>query len=130
MRNARLNFREQEPTHIMENIIYNELISRGFNVDVGIVETSERNSKTDCVRKQLEVDFICNLESKRYYVQSCYQMSDPEKLFQEERPYTKIVDSFKKVIVVRDDIKPYLTDLGTLSIGLKDFLLNKNSLDI
>ncbi len=125
LRNARLNFRQQEENHLMENIIYNELLIRGYNVDVGVVEIREGDSK-----KKLEVDFVCNLGSKRYYIQSALTIEEPEKASQETRPLNNIGDSFKKIIVVRDDIKLWRNDEGILIIGIKEFLLNKNSLDL
>lgn len=129
LRNARLNFREQEPPHVMENIIYNELIIRGYNVDVGVVEISEQNNNGNYVRKQLEVDFVCNFESKKYYIQSSYSLDSLDKIKQEEKSLLNIKDSFKKIIIVRDNFKYYRLDSGILIISLKDFLLNKNSLD-
>lgn len=125
LRNARLNFRQQEENHLMENIIYNELLIRGYNVDVGVVEIREGDAK-----KKLEVDFVCNLGSKRYYIQSALTIEDHEKALQETRPLINISDSFKKIIVVRDDIKLWRNDDGILIIGIREFLLNKNSLDL
>ena len=125
LRNARLNFRQQEENHIMENIIYNELIVRGYNVDVGVVELREGNQ-----RKQLEVDFVCNLGNKRYYVQSALNLDTREKTIQEERPLMNINDNFKKIIVVKDTMKHWITEEGILVIGIQEFLLNKNSLDL
>ena len=125
LRNARLNFRQQEENHIMENIIYNELLLRGYNVDVGVVELREGNQ-----RKQLEVDFVCNLGNKRYYVQSALNLDTREKTIQEERPLMNINDNFKKIIVVKDTMKHWITEEGILVIGIQEFLLDKNSLDI
>ncbi len=125
LRNARLNFRQQEENHIMENIIYNELYIRGYNIDVGVVEIRETNSK-----KQLEVDFICNEGSKRYYIQSALNIDTPEKRLQESKSLNNIPDSFKKIIIVKDDIKLWRTEEGIVVIGIKEFLLNKNSLDL
>ena len=125
LRNARLNFRQQEENHIIENIIYNELIVRGYNVDVGVVELREGNQ-----RKQLEVDFVCNLGNKRYYVQSALNLDTREKTIQEERPLMNINDNFKKIIVVKDTMKHWITEEGILVIGIQEFLLNKNSLDL
>lgn len=125
LRNARLNFRQHEENHLMENIIYNELLKRGYNVDVGVVEIREGNTK-----KQLEVDFVCNMGSKRYYIQSALNIDEPEKALQETRPLNNIGDSFKKIIVVKDDIKLWRNDEGILIIGIKEFLLNPNSLDL
>ena len=126
LRNARLNFRQQEENHLMENIIYNELVIRGYNVDVGVVEIRDKNKN----RKQLEVDFVCNLGSKRYYIQSALHIDDPEKTFQETRPLNSIGDSFKKIIVVKDDIKLWRNDDGIVIMGIQEFLLNKDSLDL
>ena len=126
LRNARLNFRQQEENHIMENIIYNELIIRGYNVDVGVVEVRDENKN----RKQLEVDFVCNLGNKRYYVQSALNLDTREKTIQEERPLMSINDNFKKIIVVKDNMKHWMTEEGILVIGIQEFLLNKNSLDL
>ena len=126
LRNARLNFRQQEENHLMENIIYNELIIRGYNVDVGVVEVRDENK----VRKQLEVDFVCNLGNKRYYVQSSLNLETREKTIQEERPLMNINDNFKKIIVVKDNIKHWITEEGILVIGIQEFLLDKNSLDL
>ena len=125
LRNCRLNFRQQEETHIMENIIYNELLYRGYNVDVGIVEIRDKNDK-----KQVEVDFVCNQFNKRYYIQSALSLPTREKTLQEERPLMNIPDNFKKIIVVNNDKKPWFTEEGILVIGLKEFLLNKNSMDL
>lgn len=125
LRNARLNFRQQEETHLMENIIYNELLVRGYNVDVGVVEIREEN-----IRKQLEVDFICNLGNKRYYIQSALALPNREKTIQEQRPLMNIGDNFKKIIVVKDNIKSWITEEGISVVGLQEFLLNKNSLDL
>lgn len=125
LRNARLNFRQQEENHIMENIIYNELLLRGYNVDVGVVEIREGNQ-----RKQLEVDFVCNLGNKRYYVQSALTLDTREKTIQEEKPLMNINDSFKKIIVVKDTMKHWITEEGILVIGIQEFLLDKNSLNL
>ena len=125
LRNARLNFRQQEENHLMENIIYNELLIRGFNVDVGVVEIREGNQ-----RKQLEVDFVCNLGNKRYYIQSALNLDTREKTIQEERPLMNINDNFKKIIIVKSDMKHWITEEGILIIGIQEFLLNKNSLDL
>ena len=130
LRNARLNFRQQEENHLMENIIYNELLIRGYNVDVGVVEQNVKNEKGNMVRKQLEVDFVCNLGSKKYYIQSALNLDTREKTIQEERPLNNIDDSFKKIIVIKDDIKLWRTEEGILVIGVQEFLLNKDSLDL
>ena len=130
LRNARINFRQIEETHTMENIIYNELVGRGYNVDVGIVTVSQADKSGNCVRKQLEVDFVCNKGSKRYYVQSAFAIPDSEKMKQESNSLLRIDDSFKKVIVVKDAPAPNYTEDGILVIGVYDFLLNENSLDM
>ena len=119
LRNALLNFRQVEETHIMENVIYNELRCRGYSVDVGMVEV-----RTASERKQLEVDFVANKGDRRYYIQSAFAMLDEEKREQELASLKRINDSFKKVIVTRNDIAPYNDDNGVLTIGLIDFLLN------
>lgn len=126
LRNARLNFRQQEENHIMENIIYNELIVRGYNVDVGVVEVRDENKN----RKQLEIDFVCNLGNKRYYVQSALNLDTREKTIQEERPLMNVNDNFKKIIVVKDNMKHWITEEGILVVGIQEFLLDKNSLDL
>lgn len=128
LRNARLNFRQIEPTHLMENIIYNELRYRGYMVDVGMVIKRENVNNKD-IKKQLEVDFIANLGSKRYYIQSAYSLPSIEKINQEKASLLNIDDSFKKIIIVKDRIKPFLDENGILTINLFDFLLNKESLD-
>ena len=125
LRNARLNFRQQEENHIMENVIYNELIVRGYNVDVGVVDIRDNGD-----RKQLEVDFVCNFGNKRYYVQSALNLETREKTLQEERPLMNINDNFRKIIVVKDNMKHWYTEEGILIIGIQEFLLNKNSLDL
>ena len=125
LRNARLNFRQQEPTHIMENVIYNELVSRGYTVDVGIVEIREGND-----RKQIEIDFVANEGSRRYYIQSAFMLSDEEKRVQEERPLVSVPDSFKKIIVVGGSQKVSRDDNGIVTMGIKQFLLNPDSLDL
>lgn len=129
IRNAILGFRQQEETHIMENIIYNELRTRGFHVDVGMVETREPDKNGKLKRKQLEVDFVVNQGSQRYYIQSAFAMPTLEKEAHESASLLKIKDSFKKIIIVKDDIKPKRNEDGILTIGLKDFLLDKNSLN-
>ena len=129
IRNALLGFRQQEETHIMENIIYNELRIRGLRVDVGMVETREPDKNGRLIRKQLEVDFVVNQGSQRYYIQSAFAMPTLEKEAQESASLLLINDSFKKIIIVKDDIKPKRNEEGILTIGLKDFLLDKNSLN-
>ena len=124
LRNARINFRQFEPTHSMENVIYNELRMRGYNVDVGVIATTEKNQDGKVVRKQLEVDFVCNLGSSRYYIQSAYSLPDEAKRIQEIRPFRKIDDSFKKIVITRDIIQPYYDDYGILTVSIYDFLLD------
>ena len=130
IRNAVVNFRQTEETHIMENIIYIELRMRGFNVDVGLVEVKEKQEDGKYAKKKLEIDFIANKGNNKYYIQSAFNASLPEKRKQEERSLISVNDFFKKIIVVRDDIKPYRDDNGILMIGLFDFLLEPNSLDM
>ncbi len=130
LRNARLNFRQMEENHIMENIIYNELRIRGYHVDVGIVEQFGKNSENKTTKKQLEVDFVVTRGSEKYYIQSAFAMTTPEKLMQEERPLNAIVDSFKKIIVVRDNIKVRRNEMGIVTIGIRNFLLDENSLNL
>lgn len=126
--NAVLKFRQIESTHIMENIIYNELRYRGFNVDVGVVESrEEKNGKQ--IRKYYEIDFVATLGSKKYYIQSAYDIPDEDKRNQETRPFDRVPDSFKKIIVVRNPIVSRYSDKGYLIISLFDFLLNQNSLE-
>ena len=122
--------RQQEESHIMENIIYNELITRGYNVDVGMVEIKKQDKDGKWIRVQLEVNFIANLGSKKYYVQSALSIPNREKEIQESRSLTNINDSFKKVIVVKEHIMPRRNEDGILTIGLFDFLLKKDSLDM
>ena len=125
LRNARINFRQMEENHIMENIIYNKLLSRGYNVDVGVVEVREKN-----IRKQLEVDFVCNQSDKRFYVQVALNLDTREKTIQEEKSLLNINDNFKKIIIVKGNILKWYTEEGILVIGLEEFLLNKNSLNL
>lgn len=128
LRNARLNFRQNEQPHLMENLIYNELLYRGYNVDVGIVEIKEKvNDKY--IQKQIEVDFVCNQGSKRYYIQSAYALPSESKTNQELRPLLNVNDFFKKIIIVREDIKPYSNEQGITIMGIRYFLLYKNSLE-
>jgi len=130
LRNARLNFRQVEPTHAMENILYNELIVRGFNVDVGVVERYSKNENGQNIVSLLEVDFVCNKGGQRYYVQSAFSIPDKEKMEQEQASLDRIDDSFKKVIVVQDNVAPWHNERGYLIINILDFLLNANSLDL
>ena len=128
LRNARLNFRQQEPTHIMENIVYNELLVRGYNVDVGIVEIMEKNSEGKRIHKQLEVDFVVNQGSQRYYIQVAYDMTSEEKQKQEFHSFRNIADSFKKIVIVNGTAKPWRNEEGFVIMGMKYFLLNNDSL--
>ena len=130
LRNARLNFWQMEENHIMENIIYNELRIRGYHVDVGIVEQFGKNSENKTMKKQLEVDFVVTRGSEKYYIQSAFAMTTPEKQMQEERPLNAIGDSFKKIIVVRDNIKIRRNEMGIVTIGIRNFLLDENSLNL
>lgn len=130
LRNARLNFRQQEDNHLMENIIYNELLVRGFNVDVGVVEYTTKDKNNKKMRKQLEVDFVCNKGSNRYYIQSAYAIPTKEKMELEEQSLIKIDDFFKRIIIVENDIKLWRNEKGIVIMGLKQFLLDDNSLDL
>ena len=129
LRNARLNFRQQEETHIMENIIYNELLCRGFTVDVGVVEIVE-NSEGKKTKRQCEIDFVVNRGSKKYYIQSALNVNDPSKLETELRPLKNTRDFFKKIIVSKTSMKPWTDEDGILHLGLYEFLLNENSLEL
>ena len=129
LRNARLNFRQQEPTHIMENIVYNELLVRGYNVDVGIVEVSAKNNEGKQVHKQLEVDFVVNQGSQRYYIQVAYDMTSEQKQTQEFNSLRNIPDSFKKIVIVNGTKKPWRNEEGFVIMGMKYFLLNSDSLE-
>lgn len=129
LRNARLNFRQQEETHIMENIIYNELLCRGFSVDVGVVEIVE-NSEGKKTKRQCEIDFVVNRGSKKYYIQSALNVNDPSKLETELRPLKNTRDFFKKIIVSKTSMKPWTDEDGILHLGLYEFLLNDNSLEL
>ncbi|MBO4654687.1 MAG: ATP-binding protein [Bacteroidales bacterium] len=130
LRNAMLNFRQTEENHIMENVIYNELRMRGFSVDVGMVEIKEKQPDGTWQRKQLEIDFVANKGSRRYYIQSAFMLTDEQKQVQEERPLLRVNDSFKKIIVVRDNIILRRDDNGLVTMGLRQFLLDENSLDL
>ena len=130
LRNARLGFRQQEETHIMENVIFNDLKRRGFNVDVGLVECNYRDKNGKMGRKQLEVDFVLNQGSQRYYIQSALTVADPEKRQQEIESLIKIPDSFRKIVVVKDYMNPWRDDNGILYIGVEQFLLDENSLNV
>ena len=130
LRNARLNFRQQEENHIMENIIYNELCVRDFSVDVGIVEYCYKDAEKKSKRAYLEIDFIANKGSKKYYVQSALTVADEEKREQEIRSLKRVGDSFKKIVVVKDSIIPWHDDDGILYIGIEQFLLDENAMDM
>lgn len=130
LRNARLNFRQLEETHVMENILYNELLIRGFNVDVGLVEVYSKNENGKNERKQLEVDFIVTKDSKKYYIQSALSVADGEKRNQEVRPYHYIRDSYTKIVVVKDDIIPWHDEDGVYYIGIEEFLLNDTLMNL
>ena len=129
LRNARINFRQFEQTHSMENVIYNELRMRGYHVDVGVVPIAEKDAEGKAIRKQLEVDFVCNLGSSRYYIQSAYSLPDEAKRAQEIRPFRKIDDSFKKIIITKDVVLPYYDEYGILTLNIYDFLLDPKSLE-
>lgn len=129
LRNARLNFRQQEPTHIMENIVYNELLVRGLNVDVGIVEVNSKDKDGNSIRKQLEVDFVVNKINQRYYIQVAYDLSSEDKQNQEFGSIRNIPDTFKRIVIVNGTAKPWRNDEGFVIMGMKYFLLNKDSLE-
>lgn len=130
LRNARLNFRQVEETHAMENIIFNELKVRGYNVDVGVVVMNEVDKNGKKIRKQLEVDFVCNKGSKRFYIQSAYALPDKEKMEQEQRSLVNIGDGFKKIIITKDAVAPLYNEEGILVMSVYDFLLNPDSMEI
>ena len=130
LRNARLNFRQQEENHIMENVVYNELKLRGFDVDIGVVEYNYKDENGKNKRKQFEVDFIASKFNKKYYIQSALTISNEDKLDQELNSLKRINDSFKKVILVKENIIPWYDNNGILYLGIYDFLLNEDSLDI
>lgn len=129
LRNVRIGFRQNEPTHIMENIIYNELKIRGFGVDIGVVPVIEKNDKAMSVKKQLEIDFICTMGIKKYYIQSAYSLPDSTKREQEIRPFIKSGDSFKKIVITNDITPPVYDDNGILTINFLDFLSNESILE-
>ena len=130
LRNARLNFRQVEETHAMENIIFNELKVRGYNVDIGVVVMNEVDKNGKKIRKQLEVDFVCNKGSKRFYIQSAYALPDKEKTEQEQRSLVNTGDGFKKIIITKDAVAPLYNDEGILVMSVYDFLLNPDSMEI
>lgn len=128
LRNARLNFRQFEETHLMENAIYNELLYRGFNVNVGVVELAQKNESGSVSRKNLEIDFVCNIGSERYYIQSAFSLPDNEKRAQEIRPFKTVRDSFKKIVVTKDFVPAFYDENGILTMNVIDFLMEPNSL--
>lgn len=130
LRNARLNFRQMEVTHSMENVIYNELRKRGYSVDVGNIMIVEPGKNGKNVKKQLEVDFVCSKGSKKYYIQSAYSLETEEKMIQEIRPFTKINDFFKKIVITSNTPKPFYNDDGILIMSVFDFLLKQESLEL
>ena len=127
LRNARINFRQQEKTHLMENVLYNELCGRGFSVDVGVVEVNEKQADGKYVRKQLEVDFVCNKADDRIYIQSAFSLPSLEKRQNEERSLISVDDSFRKVIITADKVMKHRDEQGVLIIGLQEFLLNSEA---
>lgn len=129
LRNARINFRQFEQTHSMENVIYNELRMRGYNVDVGVVPVAEKDRNGKVTRKQLEVDFVCNLGSSRYYIQSAYTLPDEAKRMQEIRPFRRIDDSFRKIIITKDIVPTHYDEYGILTVNIYDFLLDPKCLE-
>ena len=129
LRNARLGFRQVEETHLMENAVYNELLSRGYMVDVGVVETRKRNKEGKQEKRKLEIDFVANMGSRRYYIQSAFQIPDQEKERQEKESLNNVDDSFKKIVLVRDVVKTSRDEKGIVTMSIYDFLMNKNSLE-
>jgi predicted AAA+ superfamily ATPase len=129
LRNACLNFRQQEETHIMENILYCELLRRGYSVDVGTVESYQLNKSKTASRSKLEVDFVANMGSRRYYIQSAFELATPEKLEQEKKSLITINDSFKKILIQRNPVEPWYDNDGILHVGLMDFLLTPSLID-
>lgn len=130
LRNARLNFRQQEENHIMENLIFNELRLREFDVDVGIVTVNSRDEDGKSKRTQHEVDFVANRGSQRYYIQSAFAIPDEQKRAQETASLTGIGDSFRKIVVVRENITPWHDENGILYVGIEDFLLDDRAMDL
>lgn len=130
LRNVRLNFRQLEETHTMENIIFNELKIRGFDVDVGVIVQNSTDSNGNRVRKQLEIDFVCNKGSRRFYIQSAYAIPDHAKMEQEQRSLMLTGDGFKKIIITKETPTPYYNDDGVLVMSAYDFLLNPDSLEL
>ncbi len=130
LRNARLNFRQTEETHIMENILYNELVMRGFSVDVGVLEYNYKDAEGKSKKTNLEIDFIASEGSRKYYIQSALSVGDEEKRIQEVRPYMNVADSFRKIVVVKDHIIPWHDERGVLYIGIERFLLEADSMEL
>ena len=128
LRNARLGFRQVEETHLMENAVYNELLSRGYAVDVGVVEKRKRNQEGKQEKRKLEIDFVANMGSQRYYIQSAFQIPDQEKERQEKESLNSVEDSFKKIVLVRDVVKTSRDEKGIVTMSIYDFLMDKNSL--
>ena len=129
LRNARLGFRQVEETHLMENVVYNELLSRGYAVDVGVVETRKRNSEGKQEKRKLKIDFVANMGSQRYYIQSAFQIPDQDKEKQEKESLNNVNDSFKKIVLVRDVVKISRDEKGIVTMSIYDFLMDKNSLE-
>jgi predicted AAA+ superfamily ATPase len=129
LRNAKLGFRQQEETHIMENVLFCDLIRRGYDVDVGVVEQNVKKDDGKKIRRQLEVDFVVNRGEERYYIQSALSVADPEKRRQEIASLVRIPDSFGKIVVVRDYIKPWKDENGVLYLGIEQFLLDEDALE-
>lgn len=130
LRNARMNFRQMEETHIMENVVYNELVGRGLGVDVGVVASTKKGRDSKYHRVQLEIDFVCNKGSKRYYVQSAFAVPNAEKVKQEEQPLLKVEDGFKKIVITKEGLEPHYNENGILMMDVYDFLLDENSLEL
>ena len=130
LRNARLGFRQQEETHIMENVLYCDLLRRGFDVDVGVVEYNYKKEDGKSARVQLEIDFVVNRGNQRYYIQSALSIADPEKRAQEINSLVRVPDSFRKIVVVGDRINPWKDDNGILYIGIEQFLLDENAINM
>ena len=129
LRNARLNFRQLEETHLMENVVYNELCLRGYSVDVGVVEINERQESGKYIRKQIEVDFVCNKADERVYVQSAFSIPTTEKRLQEERPLRNVNDGFRKVVVTKDNVLRHNDENGVLIMSLQEFLMDEGALE-
>lgn len=130
LRNARLNFRQIEKTHLMENVVFNELLIRGFNVDVGVVPVRRMDDEGNRTRAQLEIDFVCNKGSKRFYIQSAYALPSEKKIRQEIEPFINVDDAFKKIVVVGNECRIHRDEQGITTMSIFDFLLNKDSLEL